>query len=188
MWATRVTKFGYRWHVGNDRKIRFWEDIWFGNSPLTSQFWDLYIVPNQQTKTIADLWDGTQLKCDFRRTFSDDMMVQWFDLQNIARSVVFSGEEDQLIWQYKTNGFYSSRSMYALVNFRGIRPIYLPAVWNLKIPPRIQVFLWLVSQNKIMTRDNLKARGIPKPLECELCKEIETIKHLLFECIVARQL
>jgi hypothetical protein len=78
--------------------------------------------------------------------------------------------------------------MYAIVNFRGIQPIYLPYVWKLKIPPRIQVFLWLFSQNKIMTRDNLRTRGMVKPLECEMCKELETVKHLMFDCIVARQL
>jgi hypothetical protein len=39
-----------------------------------------------------------------------------------------------------------------------------------------------------MTRDNLRARGMAKPLECEMCKEIETIKHVMFECIVSRLL
>jgi hypothetical protein len=73
------------------------------------------------------------------------------------------------------------------VNFRGVTPIYLPAVWDLKIPPRIQIFLWLMSQNKMMTGDNLRRRGIPKPIECSFCKEIESVHHLLFECIVARQ-
>jgi hypothetical protein len=29
---------------------------------------------------------------------------------------------------------------------------------------------------------------MPKPLECEMCKEIETVKHIMFECIVARLL
>jgi hypothetical protein len=27
-----------------------------------------------------------------------------------------------------------------------------------------------------------------KPLECKMCKEIETVKHLMFEYIVARML
>jgi hypothetical protein len=27
-----------------------------------------------------------------------------------------------------------------------------------------------------------------KPLECEMCKEIKTFKHLMFECIVSRLL
>jgi hypothetical protein len=29
-----------------------------------------------------------------------------------------------------------------------------------------------------MTMDNLRERGMTKPLECEMCKEIETVKHL----------
>jgi hypothetical protein len=39
-----------------------------------------------------------------------------------------------------------------------------------------------------MTIDNLRARGIPKPMKCEMCSEFETIQHLMFECIVARAL
>jgi hypothetical protein len=38
------------------------------------QYWDIYFVVNQQMKTVADLWDGKQLRCDFRRTFTPDMM------------------------------------------------------------------------------------------------------------------
>jgi hypothetical protein len=30
--------------------------------------------------------------------------------------------------------------------------------WDLKIPPRINMFLWLLSQAKNMTRDNLSKR------------------------------
>jgi hypothetical protein len=68
------------------------------------------------------------------------------------------------------------------------KQIFLPAVWKLKIPPGIQVFLWLFSQNKIMTRDNLRRRGMPKPLECSLCKEIESVKHLFFDCLISELL
>jgi hypothetical protein len=93
-----------------------------------------------------------------------------------------------LIWKYESNGVYSSKSLYAIINFRGVQPIYLPAVWDLKIPPRVQNFLWLFSQNKILTRDNLRKRGIPKPLECSLCKEIESVSHLFFECMVSELL
>jgi hypothetical protein len=35
-----------------------------------------------------------------------------------------------------------------------------------------------------MTRDNLRRRGMPKPLEYSLCKEIGTVKHLFFECSI----
>jgi hypothetical protein len=42
MWALKAVKFGYKWHVGNGKSIKFWEDIWFGISRLATQFWDLY--------------------------------------------------------------------------------------------------------------------------------------------------
>jgi hypothetical protein len=97
-------------------------------------------------------------------------------------------EEDQLIWKYESTGVYSSKSLYAVINFRGVQPVYLPSVWDLKIPPRVQIFLWLLSQNKIMTRDNLRHRGIQKSLFCELCSELESVKHLLFDRLVSRLL
>jgi hypothetical protein len=53
-------------------------------------------------------------------------------------------------------------------------------MWSLKIPPRIQVSLWLFTKNKIMNRENLSARSILKPLECELCKEYINYKAFIF--------
>lgn len=44
-----------------------WEDIWFVNAPLPTQFWGLYILVNEKNKTIADIWDGQTLKCIFKR-------------------------------------------------------------------------------------------------------------------------
>jgi hypothetical protein len=62
-----------------------------------------------------------------------------------------------------------------------------PAVWKLNIPPRVQFFLWLVSKDKILTRDNLgKRRHVSDPT-CLFCLEQESISHLLFFCVVAQR-
>lgn len=81
---------------------------------------------------------------------------------------------------------YSSKSLYAIMNFRGVQPIFLPAVWHLNMPPKVQGVLWLFSQNKIMTYDNLRKRRLAKPLECVHCSEIESMYHLFFDCLVAK--
>ena len=179
-------RVGYKWNVGDGKLVRFWEDTWYGNTPLATQYWDLYVLVNEKNKTIAEIWDGQELKCTFRRTFSDELMSQWFELVDILSLTKFSQEKDSLIWKSESKWIYSSKSLYAIVNFRGIQPVYLPVVWSVKIPPRVQGFLWLFSQNKIMTCDNLRTRGIAKPLECVFCKEIESVHHLLFDCLVAR--
>jgi hypothetical protein len=68
-------------------------------------------------------------------------MDHWQEICVIANTISLCENEDQLICQYDSNGVYSSQSMYALVNFRGVKPVHLHAVWKLKIPPRVQVFL-----------------------------------------------
>jgi hypothetical protein len=49
-------------------------------------------------------------------------------------------------------------------------------------------FLWLVSNNKLLTRDNLDKMRKVEDLTCLFCKEKEHVHHLLFECVVARRL
>jgi hypothetical protein len=75
MLAAQAIKFGYRWMVGDGRKVLFWEDTWFGTTPLAVQFWELYCISNEKRKSIAEVWDNETLKLLFRRTFSDQMYV-----------------------------------------------------------------------------------------------------------------
>lgn len=44
MWALQAAKMGIKWVVGNGKRVRFWEDTWFGNSSLAIQFWPLYVI------------------------------------------------------------------------------------------------------------------------------------------------
>jgi hypothetical protein len=65
----------------------------------------------------------------------------WEKLVNLVSTVEFSEEENSLVWQYQSSRIYSSQSLYAIINFRGVQLVYLPAVWKLTVPPRIHFFL-----------------------------------------------
>jgi hypothetical protein len=67
----------YRWKIGNGRKVKFWEDNWLGSYNLAIQFWDLYMIMNEKNKTVQELWDGTNLKCTFRRIVNPYMFREW---------------------------------------------------------------------------------------------------------------
>ena len=71
MWAAQAIKVGYSWHIGNGRKVRFWEDNWIGVACLAIIFWDLYVLVNEKTRSVADMWDGSTLKCTFKRCLTD---------------------------------------------------------------------------------------------------------------------
>jgi hypothetical protein len=63
--------------------------------------------------------------------------------------------------------------------------MFIPALWKIGVPPKIHMFLWLLSHNKLATVDNLNKKGLDKPKLCQLCDEEESISHLFFECVVS---
>jgi hypothetical protein len=91
--------------------------------------------------TIAELWDVVDLRCTFRRCVDHRLMRMWEELISIAKIIVFSGDEDELIWQFHSYGVYSSQSMYAILNYRRVTPVFTSIVWNLRVPPRVHFFL-----------------------------------------------
>jgi hypothetical protein len=55
-------------------------------------------------------------------------------------------------------------------------------------PPRVHFFLWLLSKNKLLTRDNLGKRRRVDDKTCLFCNELESVHHLFYECVVARRI
>src|SRR4051794_27693296 len=94
----------------------------------------------------------------FRCCFDQKVMFRWYDLVTFAEYVMLNQDQDTPIWKYEANGVYSVRSFYAIVNFRGIIPVYIPSLWKIHIPPRVHVFLWMLSKDKVLTRLNLNKR------------------------------
>lgn len=111
------------------------------------------------------------------------MILRWQELVEVASSITIANDTDAVIWQYEQSGKYSSKSFYAIINFRGVMPVFIPAVWSVEVPPKIQMFLWLLAQNRLMTVDNLFRRGIVKPRSCQFCKEDESINHLFLNVL-----
>jgi hypothetical protein len=53
-------------------------------------------------------------------------------------------------------------------------------IWKAKAEPKVQFFAWTTSHEKILTADNLAARGLQHNPTCPLCQtQLETPQHLL---------
>ena len=185
IWAMQAAHMGVRWVIRNGDKIRFWEDQWLGNTCLAILFWPLYVINEQHGKTVREVWNGEELQLSFRRGVSERIMGMWEELKAAVQSIALNNEEDQILWTYSSSGKYSVQSLYAIVNHRGVVRIFVHAVWKLNIPPRVQFFLWLLSNNRVLTRDNLAKRREVNDPTCLFCNEKESITHLFFQCCVA---
>ena len=71
------------------------------------------------------------LKLTFRRNFSEEMMNRWFELTEIVSSVVYNNDGNALVRQYDSKWEYSTQSLYAIINFRGVVPVFTPSVWKI---------------------------------------------------------
>jgi hypothetical protein len=78
--------------------------------------------------------------------------------------------------------------LYMGLSTMGVKQIFTPLVWKLQVPPRIHIFLWLLTKNKILTRDNLSKRKKLDDITCLFCTEFESVRHLFFECCVAQNI
>ena len=81
--------------------------------------------------SLSLVWDGMELKLTFRRNFSEEMMNRWFELTEIVSSVVYNNDGNALVRQYDSKWEYSTQSLYAIINFRGVVPVFTPSVWKI---------------------------------------------------------
>ena len=147
---------------------------------MATLYWDLYFIANEQNNTLSEVWDGTNLKITCRRTVDAAGMQQWDELVEICKSISFSDEVDKPIWMFNPDGVYSVKSFYAIVNDPGVKQVHTPTIWNISIPPRIHIFLWLFSNNKLLSRDNL-ANGDRLMIQRVFCAV--KLRHLTIYCV-----
>ncbi|CAN1750621.1 Putative ribonuclease H protein At1g65750 [Linum perenne] len=98
--------------------------------------------------------------------------------------------EDVCSWGREINGKFSIRSAYELVqetpNPRA--EVDWKSVWNWNGPGKVQYFLWLVAQGKLLTNLERKRRHLTDVGSCPRCEsEDESILHLFRDCPFARQ-
>jgi hypothetical protein len=140
----------------------------------------LYYICNEKVKTLAEVWVEKELRLTFRRNFSVNLGHMWEDLCSIVEQVELNEVSDSLVWCYEKPWIYSTQSCYVVISFKEVTLVFLPAIWNIVVPPKIHLFLWLLSHNKLATVDNLNKKGLDKPVQCSFCNEKESINHLFF--------
>jgi hypothetical protein len=66
--------------------------------------------------------------------------------------------------------------------------VYIPSVWRLLIPPRVHFFLWLLSNNRLLTRDNLNKKSRLDDSSYLFCIEGELTNHLFVGTRIEQEL
>ncbi|RVW71380.1 putative ribonuclease H protein [Vitis vinifera] len=181
-----------RFVVGNGERIRFWEDLWWGDQPLGSQYPSLFRVVLDKNIPISSVLGPTRpfsWNLNFRRNLSDSEIE---DLEGLMRSLdgvhLSPSVPDARSWPLSSSGLFSVKSFFlALSQFFG-PPQVFPSkfVWDSQIPFKVQSFIWLVAHKKVNTNDMLQVRRPYKALSPDICilclKHGESADHIFLHC------
>ena len=175
------------WGIGNGERIKLWTDSWIMGSslreliegPLTQREVDMKL--SELLLDHVQEWKWEVLSFELPPCIKDRIKA-------IPRQQVDRGE-DVITWKFSKDGEFTTKSAYALLN--GTQQNSLPFlgqwIWKIDTLPRIVSFLWLCMHNSLPVRVELTMRGIITNSCCPLCNNfLETINHLLRDCVVAK--
>jgi zinc-binding in reverse transcriptase len=94
----------------------------------------------------------------FSRALTGILIIELNALYNLVSTITLSLENDKIIWRMTQNGKFSTHEVYQWLMFRGITDNSADLWWNLPIPLKVKVFMWLVLHNNLLTRDNLRKK------------------------------
>ncbi|KAG8086542.1 hypothetical protein GUJ93_ZPchr0010g7976 [Zizania palustris] len=172
--------------VGSGDRTLFWEDKWLGCFTLAEKFSQLYNVVLSKFVTVAAVFNSNWSVLKFRRDLIGDKLRAWRALKKLCVRTTLTDVDDSVVWSLSKKGVFSVKSFYNALKIRQMS-LEKNVIWDLKVPLKVKVFLWLASRNKILTKDNLLKKGWKGgSKQCFFCGSDETVQHLFLECVVAK--
>jgi hypothetical protein len=98
--------------VGNGETVRFWKDVWLGNSSLADQYPSLYNIVQRKNVLVANVLSHNPLNIKFRRALNGDKWNNWLLLCQRLMTVNLSDQPDKFVWKFTKSGVFTVKSMY----------------------------------------------------------------------------
>lgn len=169
--------------IKNGQLTRFWLDPWLYSKPLYLIVPILFELCEDKGISVAQVIGGTPVS--FRRWLFVDLRTCWDKILNDTMKFQLDNDSDVIFWSLEKSGKYSVKSLYNGLT-KNESGNYHKRIWKGKIPEKIKIFLWLIANDAILTRENMKKRNWQGDPSCVFCECFETVNHLFFQCPVSK--
>ncbi|CAD6213646.1 unnamed protein product [Miscanthus lutarioriparius] len=175
--------------LGDGKSTSFWFDVWYGDDALGDTYPALLSHCRQQDVSVQQVVeDGLQGTMVSRLSTMAAQQLQ--EMQNVIDAVNLTEDMDRRLSPFSCGeGKLDTGSIYKLLKARGQEADEsVVFIWKTSAPPRVQLFMWLLSQKRIQCRVNLHRKHIVPNATCEVRGEAdESPEHIINGCHVARQ-
>lgn len=162
--------------VGNGENTDFWKDTWCGAVSLKGKFPGLFVICNEQDIKVSKL-AAKRWSLSFRRWLDIPNQTKLRQLRDILMTCPLNTDKEVPKWSWEKSGTFSVKSVYKHLCKDEITQPNIK-IWKAKIPLKIKVFMWLIENNAILTKDNVSKRKWQGDLRCRFCPQPESINHL----------
>ena len=173
--------------IGDGEDTRIWKDPWLSSTTPLRPIGP--VTEDNQDLVVADLFCRGSMEWNVSKIKS--MLPQYLHIiQSIKPSI--TGSPDSYVWLASRSGLYSAKSgYYAATTMDNHTPaanqVLFKTIWNSKVSPKLQLFLWKITQGAIAIGENLAKRGLLANIACRYCGEYETTEHIFLHCNHTRQ-
>lgn len=167
----------------------FWEDFWSGIRPLKDEFPRLYALSSLKFSTIQNFKSAWSSSNGHWVGIWSRPLRAWEEAA--AQSLGYYAEQsdpslnkDRLVWVHN-NQVFTSKECYSSLISSANPPKIWTLIWGIKVPPKVQVFLWKLEHKVLPTNSFLGSRLHLAELEstCKWCGcQDESIDHLFLNC------
>jgi hypothetical protein len=72
-----------------------------------------------------------------------------------------SSNTDSIVWKFEKKGKFSVKSVYDALT-KSCTGVYHKRIWKGKIPEKLKIFLWLMTNEAVLTKENLRKKKTGK--------------------------
>jgi hypothetical protein len=91
---------------------------------------------------------------DFRVRLHGVIRELWYCLAVTLNNVNLNDESGVSFWKWSTKKVFNVKSIYDHLSRDVVRPQF-SRIWKSKLPEKIKIFMWLLEQKTILTKDNM---------------------------------
>lgn len=185
-----------RYDLGNGKRIKFWEDKWWGDVVLATKFQRIFSISSKKYLPISCFYSLSSPCSSVSWDLGLCRGLRDHEIEEVSLLISFLFEvfidpmsSNSCLWSLTSSGTFSFSFHQKLIVCSNLSSAVSPSfpfpfnsIWKSHSPPHYKAFCWEVAHKCVNTSDMIRRRHkgwCLLPHVCHLClREDETVNHI----------